>query len=45
MKAYGWYICSRNDLTNGKEYFLKNVGFNIVIIDDLNVRYNELFDF
>lgn len=45
MKAYGWYICSHNDLTNGKEYFIKNVGFNIIIIDDLNVRYNELFDF
>ena len=45
MEAQGGYICSHNDLTNGKEYFLKNVGFNIVIIDDLYVRYNELFDF
>lgn len=45
LKATGWYICSPSDLDEGKKYFLQNVGFNIVIIDDLDVRYKDLFDF
>lgn len=45
LKATGWYICSLSDLDEGKKYFLQNVGFNIVIIDDFDVRYKDLFDF
>lgn len=44
-EATGWYICSTSDLDDGKKFFLQNVGFNIVIIDDLDVRYRDLFVF
>lgn len=44
-EATGWYICSTSDLDDGKKFFLQNVGFNIVIIDDFDVRYKDLFDF
>ena len=43
--AKGWYICSLKDLDEGKMYFLQNVGFNIVIIENFDVRYRELFAF
>lgn len=43
--AKGWYICSLQDLDEGKKYFLQNVGINIVVIEDLDVRYRTLFDF
>lgn len=43
--AKGWYICSLKDLDEGKMYFLQNVGFKIVIIENNEVRYNKLFDF
>lgn len=44
-KQTGWYICSSSDLDDGKKFFLKNVGFNIVIINDLVMRYKKLFEF
>lgn len=44
-KATGWYICSTSDLDEGKKFFLQNVGLNIVIIEDFDVRYKDLFDF
>lgn len=44
-EATGWYICSTSDLDEGKKFFLQNVGLNIVIIDDFDVRYKDLFDF
>ena len=43
--AKGWYICSLKDLDEGKMYFLQNVGFKIVIIENFDVRYRELFAF
>lgn len=43
--AKGWYVCSSKDLNEGKKYFLQNVGLNIVVIENLNVRYKNLFDF
>ncbi len=33
------------DLDEGKMYFLQNVGFNIIIIENFDVRYRELFAF
>lgn len=43
--AKGWYICFLKDLDEGKMYFLQNVGFNIVIIENKDVRYRDLFAF
>lgn len=44
LDAKGWYICSLSDLNDGKKYFLQNVGFKIVVIDDYDIRYKELFE-
>lgn len=41
----GWYICASKDLDEGKKFFLKNVGINIIVIDDLALRYKDLFSF
>ena len=43
-RAEGWYICSLSDLDDGKRYFLQNVGFTIVVIEDMDTRYQELFE-
>lgn len=44
-KETGWYICASKDLDEGKKFFLKNVGINVVVINDNHVRYEDLYNF
>lgn len=44
-KETGWYICTNKDLDKGKKFFLKNVGINVVVINDYHVRYEDVYNF
>lgn len=43
-KKEGWYISMRNELTEGKRFLLKNLGFEIVALNTYKDIYENIFN-
>lgn len=40
----GWFICTKDSVTEGKRFFLDYLGFELVTLDHYDAIYKDLFD-